>query len=319
MSYWQRFRRFFAPQRALDRIVGGERLFATYSECLDDGPSEVASLCESLARIVGDDLHIDRVHASATGESWSVGFFDGARDWRATIEPRDYGGLFGLVNRALHEKAAPRRVHIVPSREDDQCFHVVCATIEEVQRLLDAGWNVEPGLPTVPHVLCFGGLRFAGHERYHVQAGHVFEAVLSEGQTIQGIACAAGRVSFANEGDEQGESKPVLESAVLAEDLRLACGTIRAGSQLSFWDVARRIPAAIGLNELHDFSGYPCAAGSEVSFFEDGPLLSATLGRAHRVAPGAGPFAGRTLAVGSVVWLDRDGTIESVDAPSPGV
>ena len=66
-----------------------------------------------------------------------------SRQWKASFAPRDYGAILGLVNQALDNAGAPRRLHVVSKREGGQDFYVACATAEDVADLRAAGWIVE--------------------------------------------------------------------------------------------------------------------------------------------------------------------------------
>lgn len=301
MSFWQRIQNLFVGDDALhdaqaarakrqrgsrppiDTIVPQARWFGADSECVDDGPDDARELLEHLGSVVRDDLRIEGPHASVAreedgseyeafegGRRWTIGFQGDGKAWRATVPERDFGPILALVNEALHAQGAPRRVHVVSSSLG-QDFVVACASTDEVQRLLSAGWDVEPGLPNTKHVLAAGGLRFFGDRHFDVSQGDVYEAVLAEAATIAGIACAAARVSFVNEAEDDG-SKPALASATLAEDLPLACGTLRAGTEVSFVDASKRILAEAILHEAHDLAGTRHAKGTTVIFREDGSI-----------------------------------------------
>jgi hypothetical protein len=306
VSFWRRAKRLFSTD--VEAIVGKDRVFGTDSECLDDGPSEVVHLLASVARIVHEHVRIERVSAD---EEWTVRFFTASdREWTDSISPRDYGGVFRLVNEALHDAGARRRVHIVSRRQGGQDFYVACATIEDAADLLAAGWIVECALPNVPHVIHHDGLRFHGHRPYRLSdRGSVIEAVLAERQRIEGLLCAADEVvAVSYEGG--------LESAILAEDIVVGGKlTVRAGSRIDFWNARKRIASEVTFVEEHEIDGMPCALGQSVSFREDGLLLSLTLARAHRAERGAGPYRGQEIARGSTLWFVDDGSIESIDEP----
>ncbi|HSO38547.1 MAG TPA: hypothetical protein VLT33_38725 [Labilithrix sp.] len=305
MTVWRWLRRLVSTK--VDAIVDDDRVFLTDSECLDDGREAVEQLFEPLGRIVAGDVRVERVKTAESERQWFVRFLAAGRPWDAWFAPRDYGAVFGLVNQALHHANATRRVHVVSSRNGGQDFYVACASVEEVAALLHAGWIVEPALPNVAHVIHHGGLRFFGDRPYRISArGAVIEAVLSEPQEVQGIPCAAGEtVCFGDESD--------LESATLAEDVELGRSTIRAGSRVAFWNAAARLPCEVTLAGDHEIGGLPCAAGTSVTFREDGSLECVTLGRAHTTSESAGPYRGREIARGATVWLGQEGAIERVD------
>lgn len=312
MSFWRKAKRLFSTD--VDAIVGKARVFGTDSECLDDGPSEALRLLESIGRIVSEHLRIECAEATGSDEEWKVAFFTStaSRQWKASFAPRDYGPIFELVNDALHDAGAPRRIHVVSKRNGGQDFYVACATTEDVVDLLAAEWNVECALPNVPHVIHHEGLSLHGHRPWRLSdRGSVIEATLAERQSIDGLLCVEDEVvRLSYEGE--------LESAVLAEDVVLTGRfTIRAGSRVGFGNAKKRIPSDVELAEEHELDGFPCAAGTEVSFTEDGQLLSLTLARAHRLED-AGPYRGREVARGSTVWLADDGSVESIDEATEG-
>jgi len=302
VALWRRVRRLFSNN--VEAIVGLQRVFGTDSECLDDGVQSVEELVASVGRIVREHLLLERARALQEDRRWFVRFSAAGREWRTWFEPRDYGPVFALVNEALHHARAPRRVHVVSSRRGGQDFRVAFAAVEDVAELLAAGWIVEAALPNVPHVLEHDGLRFHGDRPYRLSdRGTVIEAVLSERQEVRGIPCAAGEsVSIDYEGS--------LVSATLAEDVVLGRWTFRAGSRVTFWEGTERVPCEVALAEDHEIAGVPCAAGTTVTFREDGSLESATLSRVHA-------YRGREIARGSTLWFDERGAIESVDEPSP--
>lgn len=314
MSFWRRAKRFFST--GVDAIVGKHRVFGTDSECLDDGPSEVGHLLVSVAQIVREHLGIEGVTAAQAehDDEWIVKFATtNGRTWKTTLAPRDYGPIFRLVNEALHDAGAPRRVHVVSRRNGGQNFYVACATTDDVADLLAAGWIVKCALPNAPHVIHHDGLSFYGHRSYHLSnRGSVIEATLAKQQSIDGLLCVEDNVVHL-------EYEGGLESAVLAEDVVL-CGrfTISAGSRIAFWSAEKRIPSEVTLAKEHELDGIPCAAATTVCFGEDGSLLSLTLARAHRFDSDAGPYRGREIAAGSTLWFGEHGTIESIDDPTDG-
>jgi len=269
MSFWRRAKRLFSTD--VDAIVGKHRVFGTDSECLDDGPNEALHLLQSIGKIVSEHFRIECPEATGSDETWSVAFFTStaSRKWETRLLPRDYGPIFRLVNEALHHAGASRRLRVVSKRAGGQDFYVACATNEDVADLLAAGWNVECALPNVPHVLHHEGLSFHGHRPYRLSdRGSVIEATLAQRQSIDGLLCVEGEVVHL--GYEGG-----LESAVLAEDVVL-CGrfTIRAGSRISFWDAKSRIPSEVALAAEHELDGIHYAAGTTVSFAQDGSIES---------------------------------------------
>jgi hypothetical protein len=308
VGLWRRIRRHFS--NSVGAIVGEDRVFGTDSECLDDGIRSVEELFEPIGRVVREHLRPERVRACASERRWFVRFFAGDRPWSAWFDPRDYSGVFDLVNAALHDGNAPRRLRVVTSRDAGQEFQVAYATPQDVADLLDAGWIVEAALPDVPHVIEHDGLRFFGDRPYRLGShGHVIDAVLSERRVVQGIPCEAGeRVSFVYEGG--------LSCATLAEDVTLGRYTFRAGSCVSFWEGGELVPAEIELREAHTIDGFPCGPGT-VGFREDGSLQELVLSRAHPLTKNAGPYRGREAARGARLWFDDAGTIESIDDPLP--
>lgn len=143
MSFWRKASRLFSTD--VDAIVGKHRVFRTSSECLDDGPNEALDLLQSIGKIVSEHFRIECPEATGSDESWSVAFYTStaSRRWETRLAPRDYGPILELVNEALHDVDAPRRLRVVSKRAGGQDFYVACATTDDVADLLAAGWIVE--------------------------------------------------------------------------------------------------------------------------------------------------------------------------------
>jgi hypothetical protein len=250
--------------RTVEAIVGPRRVFGTDSECLDDGPGEVAAFARSVAAIVSECVQLEQVES----REWSLGFVAGGQQWQATFEPRDYGAIIHLVNEALHHARAPRRVHVVSSRRGGQDFRLACATPAEVATLLSSEWIVEPALPSEPFELKYDGLRFFGHEHFRVNVeGKVIDAVLAVDQTVQGLPCAGGRdVSF----DETGR----LSLATLAAATTLGRHTFSQGTQVMFRE-GTLLPEEVVLAAEQRFDGVTCGAGTTVVLDADGRVSEA--------------------------------------------
>lgn len=143
VSFWRRATRLFSTD--VDAIVGKQRVFATDATCLDDGPSDVLELLDSIGRIAEEYLRIACPEASGSDEEWTVAFFTStaSRQWKTSFAPRDYAPILALVNRALGDANAPRRLHVVSRREGGHDFYVACAAAEDVTDLRAAGWIVK--------------------------------------------------------------------------------------------------------------------------------------------------------------------------------
>lgn len=232
MSFWRKAKRLFSTE--VDAIVGKQRVFGTDAECLDDGPAEALPLLAALGRIVAEHLRIECPEATGGDDEWSVAFFTStaSRQWKVSFAPRDYGPIFELVNEALHDAGAPRRVHVVSRRSGGQDFYVACATPDDVADLLAAGWNVECALPNVPHVIIHEGLSFHGHKPWRLSdRGSVIEATLAQRQSIDGILCDEDDVVAL---DYEGR----LLSVTLARARRIEDAAIARGATVWFADGA---------------------------------------------------------------------------------
>lgn len=142
MSFWRKAKRLFSTD--VHAIVGKQRVFGTDAGCLDDGPSDVLELLVSIGRIVEEHLRIVCPEANGSDDEWTVAFFTStaSRPWKASFAPRDHGPVLALVNRALADANAPRRLYEVSKREGGTDFYIACATAEDVTDLRAAGWIV---------------------------------------------------------------------------------------------------------------------------------------------------------------------------------
>lgn len=322
MSIWRRFLRVF--DSSVEGVVGAWRVFGSESESLDAGLGDLVELMTDVARVTREHLRIKRVGVCASGPrteeratsrypldreaQWFLRFTSGSREWRGWIEARNHGGVFALVNRALHDVGAPRRLHIVNKAHGGQDFWVALASIEDVQSLLDAGWVVDAAEPHVEHVLTHEGLRFFGHRPWRLSdKATVIEAVLAEDQIVHGLPCKGGtEVAITYEG--------TLTSATLSNEIGGERRRFRPGCEISFGED----PAEIGevrLSGDHVIDGYPCRSGTVVTFQAGGALASLVLARDHAVGAARGPYRGRQVPAGSMLRFEADGSIESIDEP----
>lgn len=320
MSLWQKVRRLF--DSSVEGVVGKARVFGTDSECLDDGLASLEEFVRDVGRITREHLPIDRVSVTHSEPSpdelrsrreedtkWFVRFTSRDRTWSTWFDERDHTKVLDLVNRALHEIGAPRRVHSVSAKTSGQEFQLAYCTPDDVQSLLDREWIVDCASPHVEHVLEIGGLRVRGHAPWRLDdKGDLIEAVLASDQVVHQVPCMGGtEISITYEG--------VLTMATLAQDLGAGTRVFKRGCVISFSED----PGEIGDIELagdHEVDGHPCASGTKVEFQSGGALRSLTLSRATTFERAPRLYRGREIPAGSTLTFAPDGSVESVQEPA---